>query len=255
MVKGLYTAAMGMNVQAKRLDIISHDLAHASTAGYKKEGVAIGSFKEEYIKRLNDTQQLKPYEATIGQITYGAKIEEVYTDFTQGSVVATGNQKELAIQGSGFFVIDGPSGRAYTRDGSFLVNEQGNLVTSEGYAVIGNEGPIILGEDFFALGEEMVIQGKGEIYVDGVYQDTLQLVDFEDPQSLTKQGNNLYQGEGQERPFTGNVLQGYLETSNVNTVNAMVDMITVARTYETNQKMIQTLDNVLGKAVNELGRG
>ena len=254
MLKGLYTAAMGMNVQAKRLDVISNDLANTDTTGYKKDVVAVSSFKEEYIKRLDDYQNFTPNEGVIGKITYGAKVDEIYTDFTQGSVISTANDTDLAIQGEGFFVVQTPDGEAYTRDGSFTVNQLGELVTSEGYNVMGTEGPISLGEAFFETGDKVIIKSDGGIYLGNEYIDTLDIAAFEDTRVLTKMDDNLYSADGERVEFSGKLLQGYLETSNVNTVDAMVNMITVARAYETNQKMIQTMDNVLGKAVNDLGR-
>ncbi|MBP3888878.1 MAG: flagellar hook-basal body protein [Cellulosilyticum sp.] len=255
MVRGLYTAAMGMNVQAKRLDIVSNDLANAGTTGYKKDVAVVSSFKEEYLARLNDQQNFAPNNAIIGKITYGAKIDEVYTDFTQGSVRATSSPNDLAIQGDGFFTVQTPNGLAYTRDGNFMINQFGQLVTSEGYNVMGQEGAIELGEDYFTQGNSIVVQGNGEIYLDGAYIDTLDIANFTDNRSLTKLDDNLYTSTGERGEFTGGIIQSFLETSNVNTVSAMVDMITVARAYETNQKMVQTQDSLLGKAVNELGRG
>jgi len=254
MLKGLYTAAMGMNVQSKRLDVISNDLANAGTTGYKKDKVSVSTFKEEYVKRLDDSQNFIPNEARIGKITYGAKVDEVFTDFTQGSIRATSNDTDVAIQGDGFFVVETPNGPAYTRDGSFLVDGEGNLVTSEGYQVMGEDGPISFGEDYFSSGAKIVIQNNGMLYLGGEYIDTLDIAAFEDSKALTKLDDNLYTSNGNRTEFTGSVIQNYLEVSNVNTVDAMVDMITVARAYETNQKMIQTLDSVLDKAVNELGR-
>ena len=245
---------MGMNVQAKRLDVISNDLANTDTTGYKKDVVAVSSFKEEYIKRLDDYQNFTPNEGVIGKITYGAKVDEIYTDFTQGSVISTANDTDLAIQGEGFFVVQTPDGEAYTRDGSFTVNQLGELVTSEGYNVMGTEGPISLGEAFFETGDKVIIKSDGGIYLGNEYIDTLDIAAFEDTRVLTKMDDNLYSADGERVEFSGKLLQGYLETSNVNTVDAMVNMITVARAYETNQKMIQTMDNVLGKAVNDLGR-
>lgn len=254
MVKGLYTAAMGMNVQAQRLEIISNDLANTDTAGYKKDVAVVASFKEEYIKRLNDTENFVPNDKTIGKITYGAKIDEVYTDFTQGSVISTSLETDLALQGEGFFVIQTPNGPAYTRDGNFTVSQNGDLVTKEGYNVMGQEGAINLGEAYMGSAGKLVVQNNGEVYVDDAYIDTLDLASFEDTRALTKMNDNLFTGAGVRQEFTGSVIQSFLETANVNPVSAMVDMITVARAYETNQKMIQTQDNILGKAVNELGR-
>lgn len=255
MVKGLYTAAMGMNVQAKRLDIISNDLANTDTTGYKKDVAVVSSFKEEYIKRLNDTENFVPNNEVIGKITYGAKIDEVYTDFTQGSVISTGLETDLALQGDGFFTVQTPNGVAYTRDGNFSVNQYGSLVTKEGYVVMGQEGAMELGEDYFTTGNKLVVQSNGDVYVGSDYIDTLDIASFEDTKSLTKINDNLFTATGARNDFTGSVIQSFLETANVNPVSAMVDMITVARAYETNQKMIQTQDSILGKAVNDLGRG
>lgn len=255
MVKGLYTAAMGMNVQAKRLDIIANDLANTNTSGYKKDVAVVASFKEEYLMRLNDTENFIPNNGRIGKITYGAKIDEIYTDFTQGSVISTSLETNVALQGEGFFVVQTPNGLAYTRDGNFTVSQEGGLVTKEGYAVMGQEGAISLGEEYMGSASKLTIQNNGDVYVDSAYIDTLDLASFEDTKGLTKMDDNLFTGAGARKEFTGSVLQNFLETANVNPVSAMVDMITVARAYETNQKMIQTQDNILSKAVNELGRG
>jgi len=255
MVKGLYTAAMGMNVQAKRLEIISNDLANTNTTGYKKDVAVVSSFKEEYIKRLNDSQNFVPNNGIVGKITYGAKIDEVYTDFTQGSVISTGLETDMALQGNGFFTVETPNGLAYTRDGNFSINQYGTLVTKEGYPVMGQEGTIELGEDYFTSGDKLVVQSTGELYVGADYIDTIDIANFEETRALTKMDDNLFTSTGARSEFTGGVVQSFLETANVNPVSAMVDMITVARAYETNQKMIQTQDSILGKAVNELGRG
>lgn len=254
MVRGLYTAAMGMNVQAKRLDIISNDLANTDTTGYKKDVAVVSSFKEEYLKRLNDTQHFTPNNGTVGKIVFGAKVDEVYTDFTQGSVISTGLETDMALQGEGFFTVQTPEGTAYTRDGNFSISQSGDLVTKEGYAVMGQAGAVNLGTDYFTSGEKITVQGNGSIYAGSKYIDTLNLVNFEDTASLSKMGDNLYLATGQVSEFNGSVLQAFLEKANVNTVEAMVDLITVARAYEANQKMVQTQDSILGKAVNELGR-
>lgn len=255
MVRGLYTAAMGMNVQAKRLDMISNDLANTDTTGYKKDVAVVSSFKEQYLKRVNDTEQFISNEGRVGKMVYGAKVDEIYTDFTQGSVISTGLETDLAVQGEGFFTVQTSNGIAYTRDGNFSINQFGTLVTKEGYPVMGQEGAIELGEAYFTQGNKLVVQGNGEIYVGSEYIDTLDMASFQDPTSLTKTNDNLYTTTDPRSEFTGSVIQSFLETSNVNTVSAMVDMITVSRAYESNQKMIQTQDSMLDKAVNELGRG
>ena len=255
MVRGLYTAATGMNVQAKRMQVISNDLANTTTTGYKKDIAVVSAFGEVLMTRLQDTQKNIPNEKSIGKMTYGAKIDEVYTDFTQGSIVPTGEKTDIAIQGDGFFVVQTPNGLAYTRDGGFTINQNGMIVTKEGYEVQGESGSISLGEDFLSTSGEIVIGKKGEITLDGEAIDTLRMVQFDEESEIEKLDDNLYRSEEAGRNFEGTLIQGYLESANVNPVTAMVDMITVSRAYETNQKMIQTQDNLLGKAVNELGRG
>lgn len=255
MVKGLYTAATGMNVQAKRLEVISNDLANTTTTGYKRDVAVVASFGDVLMARLDDTQKNIPNERNIGQMTYGAKVEEVYTDFTQGSIIPTGEKTDLAIQGDGFFVVQTPNGVGYTRDGGFSIDQTGTLVTKEGYPVQGTNGPISLGEEFLSTKGEIVVGKKGELTVNGELIDNLRVVQFQDNANMDKLADNLYTSNEPEVEFEGTLIQGYLESANVNPVTAMVDMITVSRAYETNQKMIQTQNDLLGKTVNELGRG
>lgn len=252
MIKGLYTAATGMNVQSKKMDVISNDLANVNTTGYKSDTTVITSFQETLMKRINDMQHNKPNNEKIGTMSLGAKVAEVYTQFTQGSVRNTGEIADVAIQGDGFFVVNTPNGVAYTRDGNFSINQNGDLVTSEGYSVMGQDGAISFGEEFLTQGGNVIINDNGEVYLDSEYMDTLDLANFADKRTLTKMNDNLYSSTAARTQFTGSILQGFLETSNVNSVTAMVDMITVSRAYEANQKVLQTHDTLLGKAVNDL---
>lgn len=254
MLRGLYIGATGMNVQAKKMELISNDIANASTTGYKKDTTIISSFREQLYTRLNDQQNNVPNNRAIGTMTLGAKIDQVYTDYTQGSLIKTDGKVDIAIQGDGFFVVQTPAGERYTRDGSFVINNQGVLVTKEGYPVMGQNGVIEFGEEYMQNGGEIVIKEDGQVFRGMELIDTLNLVSFEDNNQLVKLDDNLYDGQAQRLPFTGTVMQGYLEASNVNPVTAMVDMITVSRAYEANQKVIQTYDSLLGKAVNEVGR-
>ncbi|MHC1749799.1 MAG: flagellar basal-body rod protein FlgF [Cellulosilyticaceae bacterium] len=254
MIRGLYIAGTGMNVQSKKMDIISNDLANVNTTGYKKDTAIISSFPEILLSRVNDTQNHRPNNGQIGKITHGAKIDEIYTEFTPGSVRATGGLVDIAIQGDGFFVVQTPNGEAYTRDGSFSIDASGNLVTKEGYKVMGENGPVALGEDFLSSGGEVTVGKNGDVVLDGTLMDTISIAKFTDNKQLQKLDDNLYQGTGQRAEFDGTLLQGFLETSNVNPVTAMVDMISVSRAYEANQKILQVHDALLGKAVNEIAR-
>lgn len=254
MIRGLYTAATGMNVQSKKLDIISNDLANVSTTGYKKDTTIISSFGEELLSRLNDREGGVSNNAEIGPITWGAKVADIHTDYTQGSIINTNEDLDVAIQGDGFFVVQTPNGTAYTRDGNFTVNQNGSLVTRDGYAVMGENGPIEFGEDYLNTGGNIKIKADGEVILDDISIDYLDMASFADNQELTKMNDNLYITTSARQEFNGSLIQGYLEASNVNSVEAMVDMITVSRTYEANQKVLQTQDSLLGKAVNDIGR-
>lgn len=248
MVRGLYIASSGMNVQSKRLDTISNDLANANTVGYKKTDTVVTSFPEMLMARISK-QDVQP----LGNVSLGVRIDSTYTNFSNGSMTKAEGGISTAIQGDGFFSVQTPQGIGYTRDGSFVVNANGELVTSEGYNVLGTNGPIKLA-NFLEKGGDVVISTDGQVSLNGETVDQLALVSFEDNQQLQKREDNLYTGTAATTPFKGSLMQGFLESSNVNVVSSMVDMISVSRAYEANQKMIQTQDSLLGKAVNDLGK-
>ncbi|SCG81876.1 Flagellar basal-body rod protein flgG Distal rod protein [Proteiniborus sp. DW1] len=188
----------------------------------------------------------------IGTTSTGVRFDKIAVDYTSGIIIETGNKLDFALEGDGFFKVQTPSGTAYTRDGSFTLDANGQLVTKEGYAVLGQNGPIVLGQRTFEVND------NGDIIVGGQVVNSLDIADIDNKEYLRKQGNNLYtileNIEPEETPFTGVLLSGYLETSNVNTIKEMVNMITAQRSYESNQKVIQAQDQLLDKVVNELGR-
>ncbi len=257
MIRGLYTSAWSMKANSKKMDVIANNLANVNTTAFKKDTVVFESFPELLARRVNDDSRsrLNP-SGRIGTLDLGHDVGEVFTYFNQGQLVNTDNYFDLAINNSSsaFFtveVIDG-NGEArefYTRDGAFTVDQEGFLATKDGHRVLGVNGPIMIGEGKFTVRED------GTIYKDDKYVGRLLIRDFTDTTTLRKYGNNLLvrTEETQERPFEGTVMQGYLEQSNVNVIREMVDMITVMRSYEANQKIIQAHDNTLGKAVNDVG--
>ena len=194
-----------------------------------------------------------PPSHVIGTMNAGVKFQKVVTDFTQGNMIETGGDYDLALNGSGFFKVTGEDGDTYyTRDGSFVVNQNGDLSTSRGEIVQGIDGPINID------GEDISIDMNGLVMVDGYIAGTLDIVDLGNREFLRKIGDNLYEMAGdvevEEIPFEGEVLQGYLEGSNVNAIGEMVEMITLLRNYEAGQKAIRTQDEMLEKASNEIGR-
>jgi flagellar basal-body rod protein FlgG len=250
MVRGLYTAATGMIHQARRLDTVANNIANISTRGFKKDQVINRAFDDELVLRLGRGQTaLNRY---IGTINHGVYAERVVTSFEQGSLQHTGENTHVAIKGQGFFTVITQEGERYTRDGGFMLDSLGRLVTADGWLVAGQGGPIFLGT------QDFVIDSQGNVMVDGVYVDRLRIVNFQDLQALRKVGHNLYtNSDPNTNPavgFEGEVLQGFVEGSNVDVVKEMVDMMTATRNYESNQRIIRMIDESLSKTVNELGR-
>lgn len=256
MVKGLYTAYTGMIQQQKRLDTITNNLANASTNGYKREGVTSIAFKEMLGIKIKDLSVPLLNEG-IGYHSLGVKVGEGYTDYSQGSFKETGNTYDLALEGNGFFAISftdkqGNESVKYSRDGQFTTDADGTLRTLEGDYVLGESGNIVIPTD----ASQILINTLGEVYADGEYVDTLRIVDFEDYNYLKKYGENLYDivDGAVEKESDALLRQGYLEMSNINVVEEMVEMITISRAYESNQKLIQTEDEMLDKSVNQIGK-
>lgn len=257
MLKGLYTAHSGLVNEQNRMDVMTNNLANASTIGYKKEGTTSQSFDDVMAIKIKDASENPNIPKKLGAITLGVKIGENYTDFSQGSFRSTGNTYDLALAGEGFFAVRftnkaGDESIKYTRDGSFTLNTDGYLVTSDDDYVLGtNENRIRLNPL-----EEAQILEDGSIYQNGQLVATLQITDFEDYDYLEKYGENYYQPiDGyEETEAAARVRSGYLEMSNVQVVSEMVNMITITRAYESNQKIMQTYDETLDIAVNQIGR-
>ncbi len=356
MFRGLYTVTSAMQTNQKKLDVVTNNMANASTTGFKKDVVISEAFPEMLISKINGKLESSPdgktlnvqvqadgrgYNVTttkgffvvdspmgksysksarfavdqegylktytrdinrevdtttgfyvldkegnrvqvpnpnitidpsgqvvsggqvvanliyntpknvIGTINGGLRFDRIQTNFLGGGLGQTDNKLDFALKGDGFFKIQTPEGIRYTRDGSFLTDSKGQLVTAEGYQVLGKNGPIILNPDFN-------INTKGEISVGNEYVDQINVVNVLNVNGLRKQGQNLYKIEEnmnpQEEAFAGEILQGFVENSNVNTVNEMVDMINILREYESSQKVIRSYDEMLGKAVNEIGK-
>lgn len=256
MVRGLYTAYTGMLNEQNRLDIITNNLANASTVGYKKEGVTSESFKDVLAIKIRDGSEAY-VNKVIGSLDLGVKIGEVYTDFGQGPLRSTGNTFDLAIEGKGFFQIryvdgDGNETTRYTRSGSFKLTKDGFVTDEDGNKLIGSGGPLQVP----TVSGEISITDDGTVYADGQPISQIELADFNDYSYLKKSGENMYEAvEGAaQTAATGFLHQGYTEQSNINVVSEMVQMINITRAYEANQKTIQTTDSLLEKSVNQIGR-
>lgn len=257
MLKGLYTVHTGLRNEQNRMDILTNNLANASTVGFKKEGSTSQSFGDVLAYKIKDNSIGLDNSQRIGVNNPGVKIGENYTDFGQGSFRVTGNTYDLALSGDGFFAVEytnsaGETDTKYTRAGSFTLDVEGYLVTKDGHYVLGtNSQPIQLNTLADAHIDEL-----GNITQNDRVVAQIQVVDFEDYDYLMKYGDTFYQPKEGAKMIEANakINSGYLEMSNVQVVTEMVNMISVTRAYETNQKIMQTYDASLEIAVNQLGK-
>jgi flagellar basal-body rod protein FlgG len=260
MVRGQYIAGTGMMLQRRQMEIITNNITNVDTAGYKKENLVSHTFDAVMLERINDlgdgagaarivSARRTAEVALVGPMNYGAQIDQLYIDYSPGGFEETGRATDMALTGDVFFVIETPEGERYARAGAFLVDPEGYLIEPSGGYVLGTAGRIYVG------GANFSADAAGGVTVNGQYMGAIRVVSFEDNNTLRKQGDNLYYSEaGPVAPAGGyEIKQGFLENSNVDVGREMVDMITVYRAYETNQRMLTMIDEIVGKAVNDIG--
>ena len=258
MLRGLYTAYTGMLNEQYRMDIMSNNLANADTVGFKKEGSTSQAYSEVMAVKTKDTTENPNTPKRLGNMSLGVKIGETYTDFSQGSLRDTGNTYDLALSGDGFFNIEftnkaGETSTKYTRAGSFVLTTDGYLTTKDGDYVLGQNGRIQLS----TTAGNTVIDENGNIYQDNQLVAKIKITEFEDTNYLTHYGESMWdakEGAVANDATDFKVHQGYLEMSNISVVTEMVNMISIQRQYEANQKLITTYDESLDKSVNQVGR-
>lgn len=255
-MKSLWIAKTGLEAQQTQMDVISNNLANVSTTGFKRSRAVFEDLMYQNMRQpgAQSSQQTQlPSGLQIGTGVRAVATERIHT---QGNLQQTGNDKDVAISGQGFFQVMQPDGTtAYTRDGSFQVDGQGQLVTASGYVVQpaitipANAQSITVGKD----GTVSVTQ-PGTAAPTQVGQ--IQLATFMNPAGLESKGENLFvETSASGTPTVGNpgvngagaLSQGYVETSNVNVVEELVNMIQTQRTYEMNSKAITTTDQMLQK--------
>lgn len=265
MVKGLYTAYTGMIEEMRRMDVMTNNLANANTTGYKKEGTVNQSFDDQLAIKIKDMSEIMPARR-LGDVNLGVKVGETYRDYSQGSFQVTDNTYDLALDGDGFFAIEfrdknGGTSIRYTRDGSFTVDRNGYLMTKDGDYVLNANGAANTAggqANYIRIDPTLpvTIDTAGAVFQNDVQIAQIGVVDFRDYNYLQKYGENLYDTVAGAQLAASDALieQGCLEMSNVNIVSEMVDMITITRAYEQNQKIITTVDETLDKAVNTVGQ-
>lgn len=257
MIRSLYTSAWSMLAKSKEMDVISNNLANVNTNGYKKDVTVFKSFSDVMARRINDNNYTAGIKnGDIGSLQLGSDIGQIFTYYKTGAALNTESKLDFAIDLSdkAFFTMGEKNeneefNELYTRDGSFNINEKGFLINKNGKYVMGQNGPIQLNSENFA------VSADGSILVNNQVVDKLKIKQFKDTNTLRKIGENLVQttDQSQEEEFTGIIRQGFLEQSNVNSVQEMVDMINAMRSYEASQKLMQFMDGTLEKVTNEVG--
>ncbi|TGE32640.1 flagellar hook-basal body protein [Desulfosporosinus sp. Sb-LF] len=246
MIRGLYTSASGMLATQTQSEVIGDNVSNAKTPGYKEQLASNISFPSLLIERMGGNQASEAVQ--IGGLGTGIGVDRITLSNLQGSLQTTGLKTDLALTSPGYFVVQTPEGERYTRNGHFLKDGNGMLTTPDGYALLGEKGPI------GPLSSNFDVRSDGTIMDGGRLVDVLRVVEIP-VDALRRQGQSLY---GASQPVqvstTAQLLQGSIETSNVDLSGQMVQMITVMKAYEANQRMIQTQDEMLGKAVNEVGK-
>ncbi len=254
MNQALWVAKTGLDAQQTRMTVTAHNLANVNTTGFKRERAEFEDLLYQQVRQAGAQSSQQTQLPTGLETGTGVRVVATEKLHTQGNLLQTGNALDVAIQGRGFYEILLPDGTpSYTRDGSFQVNAQGELVTASGYSVqpgitipdgaqsvtIGNDGTVS-------------IQQAGD--ANPVQVGSLTIVDFINPSGLQSRGENLFVETGASGPpqagtpglnGLGSLVQGSLESSNVNVVEELVNMIETQRAYEMNSKAISTTDEML----------
>jgi len=236
MNSGMYAALTGNISAMRRLEVISNNLANASTPGFKGDQI---QFESVLANVKNPSQQL------------AYSNERFSTDFSTGPLQKSDNVLDVALDGEGFFVVNTPQGPAYTRQGNFHRGAGGKLVNADGYEVQGKNGPLTV------TGGRVEIGAGGALTVDGVAAGALALVDFPKPYALNKVGSGLFLPVNPQAATTAasaEVKQGYLESSNVKVIVEMARMIEASRYFESCAKVVKSYDDMTAKAANEIGK-
>ncbi len=243
MIRGIYTTASGLLAQMARQLAVSNNLANLNTPGYRQDVTSLRESPGLDISRLFDGQV-----TPLGALGTGVATEIGGIDLSQGPLLDTGNPLDLSISGPAFFAVQTPEGVRYTRDGSFSRSAEAILVNASGYPVLGEGGPIHLGDG------DVVVNGDGTVLVGGQEVGRLLLTEFQ-PGQLRKVGTNLFEAQGAGQAAANSAVnQGFLEMSNVDVAQAVVDMMAAARSYEASLRLLQMQDEILSKSVNDVGR-
>ena len=255
MINSLQIAKTGMQAQQTQLDVISHNLANVSTSGFKRGTALFEDLIYQNLRQVGGNTAEQSELPTGLQLGLGVRTVATARSYTQGSLQQTGNELDVAINGNGFFQVEMPDGTtAYTRDGTFKLSAEGELVTASGFRVLPGIAITDPATRSITIAADGTVTAMVAKQVKPVPLGTLELATFINPAGLEPRGQNLFtESPASGNPITGSpggeglgtVMQGYLEQSNVNVVQELVNMIQAQRAYEMNSKAIQTSDQML----------
>ncbi len=227
----------------RKMDVIANNMANMNTPGFKSDELKF----EEFLPAVARVEGFAGADKQVKFVTD----PQMVRNMAAGAERHTGRELDVSIGQGGWMVVDAPQGERFTRNGQLKLTGDGTLVTSEGYPVLGESGEITFGP-----GETGIVIGKdGTISTSQGTKDKLRIVEFKEPQAMSKQGNSLY--NSQETPVDGEnitVTQGAFETSNVQPMKQMTQMIETVRAYSSVSKMVEAVDETRGKAIQQLGR-
>jgi flagellar basal-body rod protein FlgF len=237
MLRGLYAAATGMEAAANSHEVTSRNLAHASVPGFRK---MLSTFEA-----MRNAHADTPEENLAG-----TEVKTPTFDFTSGPLNRTGAPLDVALEGDGFFVVEGPNGPLYTRSGTFELDGEGKLITPDGLPVKAASGEITIPPNTTL--SEVVIGADGTVRVGAQELGQLDIRSFDDPQTLRSVGATLFQAPPQlvAQPSQARVIQGVREMSNVSPVSELVNLIAAQRHYEMSQKAATAMDRAAQKRID-----
>ncbi len=241
MSDGIWSALSGAVAQQRALDVTANNVANAGTAGYRADRVSFG----EALSRAQGGGRAPDALRFVG-------VSQVRYDPTSGSIRRTGNPLDLALQGDGFFAIDTPAGVRYTRAGAFKLDAGGTLRTSDGHALAGTAGAIMLP----AEAASVTIASDGTVAADGQEVGRIRVVRFESPDGIRKVGASFFEALAGAVPIETEetqIVQGHLESSNVNAVAGMNELVSISRSFEAFQKVIQAFRQLDERTARDVG--
>lgn len=254
MLRGMYSSVSAMINLQESQNVITNNIANINTTGYKAETVVSKSFDALLLSNNDRYVNGEGRNQTLGKLNPGVKIDDVTTNYTQGTIVDTDNETDFAINGKGFFTVRDNEGNVrYTRDGVFKVDSRGYLVNGSGDNVLGINQVTNTLEPIYVGNRSVSMDNSSNILLDSTVAYKFNIIDFDNYDNLKKVGQNLYEGSNGRTTNNYSIQNKCKETSNVDIIDATSTLMSNLRAFEANQKVVQIMDSTLSKIANEIG--